>query len=202
MNLRLYFILFFSLGILNLPTPLVAQSDNLRVSVANLSQDVNQLSQQVRALRLENEQMQRENQRLRSQLDELKSNRQTEAQMSQLNSAIEALRRDYRAADAAQKEEILAEVNRQMRALAKRTEEAIASIASAVDSQPQVEVPVSFSSDYPKTGITYTVRSGDTLSQIAREHNSTVRHIQNANQIANPARDLRVGQTIFIPIAQ
>jgi LysM repeat protein len=50
--------------------------------------------------------------------------------------------------------------------------------------------------------VTYTVQSGDTLTKIAREHGSSIKDIQNANKIANPARDLRVGQSIFIPIAQ
>ena len=199
---RLIVAISFTLGAVLLPAVLSAQSDNLRVSVANLSQDVSQLSQQVRALRLEIEQMQRENRQLRVQLAETSANQQTEVQISSLGSAIEALRRDFRAADASQKEEILAEVNRQMRALARETETAINAVAAVVGSEPKVETPVHFSSDYPKTGITYTVRSGDTLSKIAREHNSTTKHIQNANKIVNPARDLQVGQTIFIPIAQ
>ena len=190
------------LGALVLPAFLSAQSDSLRVSVANLSQDVSQLSQQVRTLRLEIEQMHRENNQLRAQVAEATSSSQTEVQISSLGSAVEAVRRDYRAADAAQKEEILAEVNRQMRALAKETEGAIGAVAAVVGSEPQVVTPVHFSSDYPKTGITYTVRSGDTLSKIARDHSSNIKHIQNANKIVNPAKDLQVGQTIFIPIAQ
>ncbi|MFU8847122.1 MAG: LysM peptidoglycan-binding domain-containing protein [Opitutales bacterium] len=199
---RRYFAIFLGIFVLLQPLRLSAQSDSLRVSVANLSQDVSELSQLVRALRLEVEQIQRENHQLRLQLAEASSNRQTEAQISNLSNAIEAVRRDYRAADLAQKEEILSEVNRQMRALAKETEVAIGTVAEVVGSQPQVSTPVHFSSDYPKTGITYTVRSGDTLSKIAREHGSTTKHIQNANKIVNPARDLQVGQTIFIPIAQ
>lgn len=181
---------------------LAAQSDNLRVTVANLSQDVSQLSQQVRTLRLEIEQMQRENNQLRAQLAAATSNRQTDMQISNLGNAIEALRREFQAADATQKEQILGEVTRQMNALAKETQGAINTIADAVGSEPQVQTPVNFSSDYPKTGVTYTVRSGDTLSKIARDHGSTIKHIQNANKIVNPAKDLQVGQTIFIPIAQ
>jgi LysM repeat protein len=199
---RLNFAMTLVLGALVLPSFLSAQSDSLRVSVANLSQDVSQLSQQVRTLRLEIEQMHRENNQLRAQVAEATSSSQTEVQISSLGSAVEAVRRDYRAADAAQKEEILAEVNRQMRALAKETEGAIGAVAAVVGSEPQVVTPVHFSSDYPKTGITYTVRSGDTLSKIARDHSSNIKHIQNANKIVNPAKDLQVGQTIFIPIAQ
>ena len=199
---RLNFAMTLVLGALVLPSFLSAQSDSLRVSVANLSQDVSQLSQQVRTLRLEIEQMHRENNQLRAQVAEATSSSQMEVQISSLGSAVEAVRRDYRAADAAQKEEILAEVNRQMRALAKETEGAIGAVAAVVGSEPQVVTPVHFSSDYPKTGITYTVRSGDTLSKIARDHSSNIKHIQNANKIVNPAKDLQVGQTIFIPIAQ
>jgi len=191
-----------SLGALLVCSPLSAESDSLRVTVANLSQDVSQMSQQLKTLRLEIEQVQRENKQLRTQLAAATSNRQTEVQISSLSSAIDTLRREYKAADAAQKEQIMAEVTRQMQALAKETEAAIKTVADAVGSEPQVATPVHFSSDYPKTGITYTVRSGDTLSKIAREHDSNIKHIQNANKIVNPARDLQVGQTIFIPIAQ
>lgn len=199
---RLYLVLSLGLGALAACPPLYAQSDNLRVTVANLKQDVDQLTQYVKTLRLEIEQMQSANNNLRSQLAAATSNRQTETQISSLSSAIDAVRREYKAADATQKEQIMTEVNRQMKALAKEMESAIKSVAEAVGSEPQVETTVHFSSDYPKTGITYTVRSGDTLSKIAREHGSNIKHIQNANKIVNPARDLQVGQTIFIPIAQ
>lgn len=53
--------------------------------------------------------------------------------------------------------------------------------------------------DYPKTGISYTVKKGDTLSKIAQEHQSKVAYIQAANQIQDPQKDLRPGQTLFIP---
>jgi len=61
--------------------------------------------------------------------------------------------------------------------------------------QPQVE----FSEDYPENGVLYTVKRGDTLSGIARRLDSTVKDIQNANKIVDPARDLRVGDVIFVP---
>lgn len=182
--------------------PLAAQTDNLRVNVANLTQDVNALTQEVRTLRLEVEELRRENGRLRAQVDEASSNRDAQAQVARLSTEIERLRRDYRSADEAQKEQIVSEISRQMNAFAKETQEAINAVANAVGSQPQIETTVNFSSDYPQTGLTYTVRSGDTLSKIARDHGSTVKHIQNANKIVNPSRDLRVGETIFIPIAQ
>jgi LysM repeat protein len=194
---------FLCLGALAvLGAPLSAQSDNLRVNVANLTQDLNLLTQQVKTMRLEIEELHRENGRLRAQIAAASSNRSTQAQMDRIAADLERLRRDYRAADEAQKEQIVSEISRQMNAFAKETQSAINAVAEAAGSQPQIETTVNFSSDYPQTGITYTVRSGDTLSKIARQHGSTVKDIQNANKIVNPSRDLRVGETIFIPIAQ
>lgn len=191
---------FLAAGSLTL-APLAAQSESLRVSVANLNQDMGLVTQELKALRLEVEAIRRENARLRSQVSAASASRDTEAQINNLSRAIEALREEYRAADEAQKRQIIAEVTRQIESLASETEKAIGVVAEAVGQEPQVSQPVHFSEDYPETGITYTVRSGDTLSKIARAHGSTIKHIQNANKIVNPARDLQVGQTIFIPIA-
>lgn len=196
-------LVFLCLGALcALAAPLSAQSDNLRVNVANLTQDVRQLTQAVKTMRLEIEALHRENARLREQVAAASSNRDTQTQIAALASDLERLRREYRSADEAQKKQIISEISRQMDAFAEETQAALGAIAEAAGSQPQIETPVSFSSDYPQTGITYTVRSGDTLSKIARDHGSTIKHIQNANKIVNPSRDLRVGETIFIPIAQ
>ena len=59
-----------------------------------------------------------------------------------------------------------------------------------------------FSDNYPKSGVSYEVQSGDTLSQIAVQFGSSVEYIQNANQINDPARDLLVGDIIFIPLTE
>lgn len=183
--------------------PAFGQSESsLRVTVANLNQDMALIAQQVKTLRLEIEELHRENARLRSQVVAASSNKDTQAQITNLSSAIETLRREYRSADEVSKKQIIDEVTRQINALAGETQAALNSVAEAVDSQPQIQETVHFSDDYPKTGKPYTVRSGDTLSKIARVHGSTVKHIQNANKIVNPSRDLRVGETIFIPVAQ
>ena len=180
----------------------VAAQDSLRLTVANLSQDVNLLGQSLKTMRLEIEDLRRENARIRAQVVAASSKSATNAQISNLSVAIETLRREYGSADAQQKQQILAELNRQISVLAKETQSAINSIAKAAYNQPQVSTPPHFSDDFPKTGKTYVVRSGDTLSKIARDHGSTIKHIQNANKIVNPSKDLQVGETIFIPISQ
>ena len=188
-------------GVFMLFSPVAAQ-DSLRVTVANLSQDVDLLEQSLKTMRLEIEELRRENARIRAQVAAANSKSATSAQISNLSVAIETLRREYGFADTQQKQQILAELNRQISALAKETQSAINSIAKAAYTPPQVATPIHFSDDFPKTGKTYVVRSGDTLSKIARDHGSTIKHIQNANKIVNPSKDLQVGETIFIPISQ
>ena len=179
----------------------VAGQDNLRVAVANLSQDVNLLAQSLKTIRLEIEELRRENARLRSQVSTASSKSDTNAQISNLSVAIETLRLEYGSADEQQRQQILAELNLQISTLAKETQLAINSIARAYN-PAKVATNVHFSDDFPKTGKTYVVRSGDTLSKIARDHDSTIKHIQNANKIVNPSKDLKVGETIFIPVSQ
>ena len=173
-----------------------AQSD-VRVAVAGLRQDLNLLSQEVRTLRLEIEQLSRENTALRAHLQTSLADPAVQVKLANFSAALERLQQDYRAADADNKTTIIAELNHKMATLTQQVQVAIDTVGGA---QPKISTPVHFSEDYPKTGVTYTVRSGDTLSAIARAHGSTVKHIQNANKIVNPSRDLQVGQTIFIPV--
>ena len=202
MATRFWSISLYSFFISFWVSPAFAQSDSLRVAVANLSQDMQLLEQQVKTLRLEIEEMRRENMRLRSKLTKALSSQNNREQISNLAQAVEAVRQDFRSADEALKSEIISEVTRQLTTLAEETQEALNAVAEVIGEQPQVSAPIHFSEDYPKSGITYTVRSGDTLSKIARIHGSTVKYIQNANQIVNPSKDLQVGQTIFIPISE
>ena len=190
---------FASVFLLFIP---VAAQDSLRVTVANLSQDVDLLEQSLKTMRLEIEELRRENARIRAEMAAASSKSATTAQITNLSVAIETLRREYGLADTQQEQQILAELNRQISVLAIETQSAINSIAKAAYIPPQVPTPVYFSDDFPKTGKTYVVRSGDTLSKIARDHGSTIKNIQNANKIVNPSKDLQVGETIFIPISQ
>ena len=180
------------------PAVALAQSD-VRIAVAGLKQDLSLLSQEVRMLRLEIEQLSRDNSALRTQLNANQADQSLQEKLTAISSGLERVRIDYQAADSKNKATIIAELNQQMAVLTKQVQAAIHSIANA---QPKIALPDNFSDDYPKTGVSYTVQSGDTLSAIARIHGSSIKHIQNANKIVNPSRDLQVGQTIFIPISQ
>ena len=181
-----------------IPAIAFAQSD-VRVAVAGLKQDLSLLSQEVRTLGLEIEQLSRENSALRARITSSEADQSLQEQLTAIYSGIERVRLEYKAADSKNKDTIIDELNQQMAVLMKKVEAAIHSVANA---QPKTSILTKFSDDYPKTGVSYTVKPGDTLSAIARAHGSSTKHIQNANKIVNPSRDLQIGQTIFIPMPQ
>lgn len=191
------------------PDPVAAKSrddtsllNETRVITADLRHDITFLKSEIARLKLDVERLSRENEELRrAQAAGLKSQSDrlaAAATIADLNQRMAALRIEFVEADELRRSEIIVEVGRQMETLATRTEEALNAIAESVQAQPVAVREVKFSNEYPKKGIPYTVESGDTLSQIARQHESTIKDIQNANKIADP-RALRAGETIFIP---
>jgi LysM repeat protein len=113
--------------------------------------------------------------------------------VAQFNSALADLEKALRGSD----RDLALQLTQQMERLAKQTQAALDTLAkSAATRAPTVST--SFTEDYPRQGVTYTVQSGDTLAGIAQRFNSSVRDIQNANKIADPTR-LQVGQVLFIP---
>ena len=100
------------------------------------------------------------------------------------------------AAGATTKAETLDQVRVQMEKLAKQTNAAIDSLAKGMATRAPVQT--TFSDNYAKEGISYTVQKGDTLSSIAQKTGAKTADIINANKIADPSR-ITVGQTFFIP---
>jgi LysM repeat protein/FtsZ-binding cell division protein ZapB len=162
--------------------------------IADLIEDVNMLKHQMRRMQLDMEDLKKENAELRKLVDAQQTAydrflRTVQGQLATTREQLEAADR-----------RIIAETTKQIEDLAAQTQRGFQALAQSVSSAPQpITATTTFSDDFPKTGVAYTVKPGDTLSQIAREHNSTVRWIQDANRIANPARDVRVGQNLFIP---
>ncbi|MBI2515425.1 MAG: LysM peptidoglycan-binding domain-containing protein [Opitutae bacterium] len=184
-------ILTGSLGLLALTGLARAQTGyNPALELANLREDVRLLQQRVGELSLTVEQLARENNALQAKAG------QSFVTIEQLNKAVADLNRTMQLGLAEQKRETLAQVGSQLEKLARQTQAAIDAVAKNQATRPAVQT--SFSEEYPKEGISYTVQSGDTLSGIAKKTGAKLSDIRNANKISDDTK-IRVGQTLFIP---
>jgi LysM repeat protein len=170
-----------------------AQIASAQVELANMREDLRGLVQRVGELSLRVEQLERENAELRGRSGAAEKSYVT---LTQLNDAIESLNQTIRSTSAASKAETLQQVGVQIEKLAKQTNAAIDSLAKGMASRSPVQS--TFSEDYAKEGISYTVQKGDTLATIAKKTGAKTQDIVNANKIADPSR-INVGQTLFIP---
>ena len=164
--------------------------NNLRVELANLRQDVMLLTQRVGELTMSVEQLNRDNSSLQAKTS------QNYVTLEQLNRSVADINRAMQVGLAEQKREVLAQVGGQMERLAKQTQAAIDALAKNQATRPAVQT--TFTEDFPKEGVNYTVQSGDTLSGIAKKTGAKLQDIRNANKIVDDAK-IRVGQTLFIP---
>lgn len=177
-------------------------SSDLRKQVADLVQDVNILRSSVGSLRIEIEALNRENAQLRAQVASLGSaNAGQQSLLRQVDARIASLKAELLREDAETKKDIVASVTAQVDSLAEQMSESLKKIAGAAAPRASDTPPPSFSEDYPKDGIMYLVQPGDTLSEIAVSQGSRVQWIRDANKIVNASRDLRAGETIFVPQA-
>lgn len=157
------------------------------VDFANLQEDVRGLNQRLGDLTLRVEQLERQ----AAAAQNSPSLSQTYATIVQLNTAVADLNRSIQAAVASSQQDTLARVNEQIQKLAKL------SAARAASGKP-AGAAVSFGSDYPKTGVSYTVVKGDTVDLIAKKTGAKARDIIDANKLADPSR-IVIGQSLFIP---
>ncbi|MEX2382406.1 MAG: LysM peptidoglycan-binding domain-containing protein [Opitutales bacterium] len=181
-----------------------APTDNRHADVAGMREDVRSLFQMVQEQNFAIEELNRKNVELNATLNrqeraQRESANRNYATVSQLNQHVTELNRKIQESGREQRREVIEQVTRQIEELARQTQRAMDELAESVSTSSAPAVPrPSFSEDYPREGTTYTVRSGDTLSGIARRFNSTVPDIQNANRIADAQR-LQIGQELFIP---
>jgi LysM repeat protein len=167
-----------------------------QMELANLREDVRGLTQRVSELTLRLEQLERENTELRQRVGAADK---SYVSLAQLNESVADLNRNIRTAVATSKSETLQHVSTQLEKLAKQTNAALDSLAKAQATRPAVQT--SFSEDYSKEGISYTVQKGDTLAVIAKKTGAKQQDIINANKLSDPSR-ITVGQTLFIPGAK
>lgn len=187
-----------------LPALALAQNAPTAYEMATLREDVRGLSQRVGELSLRLEQLERENADLRQRVA---STGQAYATVTQLNNAINDLNRAIQTSQ----RETLQTVSGQLEKLGQQTNAALETLSrnqaalaarstgSGASSAPATSAaPVTFSDNFPKEGISYTVQKGDSLGAIARKTGAKAQDIVNANKLAEPDK-LAPGQTLFIP---
>lgn len=205
--------------------PILAQSTkDLQMKVVSLYQDVSLMTEQMGQIKLEMESLRRDNQKINQELNAIKQsqNQLVEGVNQFFENMEERLGRMEgevaKGNSTADKKQIIREVTAQIDQLAMRTQEAIDVLAKSLDevrmgqanintsrkapgASYSVNPITNFNNDYPKNGIPYEVKAGDTLSKIANRYKSNIAHIINANRLTNP-NALKVGQTLFIPIPE
>ncbi len=175
-----------------------AQPNSTSVRLANMEQDMRILQQQLGSLRIELEAAMRENQQLRQAVEQqLSQGRQQYVTANDLNRRLASLTADLQRTLSENQKATINQVGAQVDNLAQQTQKALEALAESVEARPQITAPRAFNENFPKTGISYTVRPGDSLGKIARENNSTIDWIRNANQIAGDL--IYPQQQLFIP---
>lgn len=181
-----------------LPALALAQNAPTAYEMATLREDVRGLSQRVGELSLRLEQLERENADLRQRAA---STSQAYATVTQLNNAINDLNRAIQTSQ----RETLQTVSGQLEKLGQQTNAALetlsrnqAALAARSTTPATPAAPVTFSDNFPKEGISYTVQKGDSLGAIARKTGGKSQDIVNANKLTDPDK-LAPGQTLFIP---
>lgn len=181
-----------------LPLTVSAQPTNLNARVAGLEQDVAAMRRELGAMRLEMEALIRENQNLRTTLArQSDASQQQYVTITQLQQMLKTLETEFTAKSNRQQDQIITLVGEQVNHLAEQTQTALNKLAESIGSRPTAPQVVTFSDNFPKTGVNYTVRPGDSLGKIARENNSRVQWIRDANHLANDL--IYPNQELFIP---
>lgn len=193
---NLFLLLALSLFV---PQQGLTQSAPSNLQMANLRSDVDRLDQVVRALRLEVEALRRENRETQEWVKaQLSGNTQNAVTSEQLNAVLRQFEQKMQSVNRANRETMVNEVSKEIETLAEQTQKAINALSRSIEGQPQLQQVITFSDNYPRTGTSYTVKSGDSLGKIARTLGSTVDWIRNANRLSSDI--IYPGQELFIPL--
>ena len=198
LNEKLSVFFFLLLACIYMPLSTNAQNQNLRSSIADLTQDFKLIDRQIKSLALEVEILRNKDEGLpdQSNYSDLK------AEIDQLKIEMQNIRQLISDQESKIKETVSENISKEIEAYFVELKSSLKSVDMEIVPKEENENLKEFSDVYPKTGISYEVQSGDTLSQIALKYGSRVSYIQNANLIANPSKDLQVGDIIFIPLEE
>jgi LysM repeat protein len=182
-------------------SPLVAQS-NL---AAGMQQDISDLKIEVDKLKMENADLREAMAKQKASAAPASStgeiaNRQRNEIFNEVDRRLKQQTADVNAA--------LAELTRQVNAgLAKsqannkNTNQPVAAAAAAAAPAAAAVADDNLPADMPRTGVTYKVKPGDTVTRIARQLNSKADWILKANKLTNAAA-LKADAEIFVPQAE
>ena len=175
--------------------PLFASANNsdTAIKLANLHEDMTTMTQVLKKMKLEVELLQNENANLRSNVQNLKEQVNT---LNHDNRELKYILSVWEKKFESNQRQLVDAINQKIGLIATQTNQSIKELQKVNVAKSSEKS--TFSADYPKEGVEYTVQAGDTLSSIAMKMNSKTDFIQNANKIANP-RDLQAGKTIFVP---
>ncbi len=180
-------------------TPLLAQNTQL----AGMQQDLAELRTEVEKLKLENSDLREAVARQKAGQGQSASSAETNAKFraETLNEVDRRLKQQTADIDRA-----LAELTRQVNAALGKTTTAApvraatpAATAAATNAAPAA-LDDGFPAEMPRTGTKVRVKSGDTVTKLARLHNSKAEWIITANKLSSAAA-LRADVEIFIPQA-
>jgi len=163
--------------------------------IAHLREDLRLLNQRVGELTLRVEQLERENEALRRNTEAANPQNAT---LAQLNDGIADLHKAIKVAVQSGKTEIMQQVDAKLEKLATQTNAVLDSLQRGQTAQSGSG---SFSDNFPKEGISYTVQKGDTLAKIAQKTGAKREDIINANKLSDPSK-IQIGQVLFIPLAK
>ncbi len=175
----------------------VAAQGSVQNQVAALNQRFQALERKYGLLELEIENLKAENQRLRKTIATLKQDDPAAGIDEKIDQAVDEKLTAVEGNIQKQYEKLQVTIMRKL-----DTVNTASTRVSTPSTPTQTRPTIQRTDNFPKTGIPYVVKSGDTLSGIAAKHGSTIQYIISANkEIADP-NNVRVGQKLFIPIRQ
>ena len=172
---------------------------DINVRVANLKQDMELVSRELAGLRTEVELLRRENAQLRVQVEQsirkYSSNTGSSAEnLQRMSDRMQGLENRLNQSENSQ---IILQ-----KSMEAKVKDLIMQMNKGFEKVQTVSKPVStaqsFNQDYPQSGFVHKVKSGETVSSIAKKYDSKVSWIINANQIQDPKK-VYVGKELFVP---
>jgi LysM repeat protein len=189
--------------------------NNAGQNSAGMEQDIQGLQHDVASLRLEVETLQKSNEDLQKQVLA-----KSDVQVI-VDNAVAKSRSDIKGdtsseitkANAALRKEVVDEMAKQIDALTKDFNAQLQKLADVIRAMPPAPVPVPsrrgatpsipLTDDFPKDGgSSYIVKPGDTLAKIASNNHSTVQWILSANRNITDPKNIRAGETLYIPMKE